>query len=347
MRLPKHVSMCSAVFIMLLIFLFNVGYAAAENPAAFYKGKTVVLTVGSSPGGGYDTWSRLMAPALEKILGATVIVKNMPAGGGVVALHDIYHTKKSRGLKIHTARAILPPLLETVNFPGTSARWKVEELQWIGRLSVDEPAFAVAANKFKTFDEVRADKEFLCGVDAAMSVSGTRTAIAFEALGLSNAKIVAGYPGGSERRLAVIQGELDATSGSYDSLYRYFAAGDLKPVWVMVDKKLKKAPDVPIITELGVTEQGKKWLDWELKTEQSGRTIVAPPDTPKDRVKFLRDAMAKAVTDPEFLNKVARLKYSLQYMRGDKLQSLLKSIMELSKEEKKQLTYILKDKYMK
>ncbi|MFC1815352.1 Bug family tripartite tricarboxylate transporter substrate binding protein [Thermodesulfobacteriota bacterium] len=347
MRTQKNVIKHSTVFTILLIFLFSVGYASAEDPASFYRGKTVVFTVGSSPGGGYDTWTRLMAPAFAKVLGATVIVKNMPAGGGVVALHDIYHTKNARGLKIHTARAILPPLLETVGFPGTSARWKVEELQWIGRLSVDEPAFAVSAKKFKTFDQVRSDKEFLCGVDAAMSVSGTRTAIALEALGLSNGKIVAGYPGGSERRLAVIQGELDATSGSYDSLYRYFAAGDLKPVWVMVNKKLKKAPNVPIITDLGVTEQGKKWLDWELKTEQSGRSIVAPPDTPKDRVKFLRDAMAKAVTDPELLNKVARLKYSLQYMRGDKLQALLQSIMRLSKSEKEQLVYILKDKYMK
>jgi len=347
MRSQKQVKKFSAVLALFLIFFFYVGHAAAEDPAEFYKGKTVVLTVGSSPGGGYDTWSRLLAPALEKILGATVIVKNMPAGGGVVALHDIYHTKNSRGLKIHTARAILPPLLETVNFPGTSARWKVEELQWIGRLSVDEPAFAVAANKFKTFDEIRADKEFLCGVDAAMSVSGTRTAIAFEALGLSNGKIVAGYPGGSERRLAVIQGELDATSGSYDSLYRYFAAGDLRPVWVMVTEKLKKAPEVPIISELGVVEKGKKWLDWELNIEKSGRTVVAPPDVPKDRVKFLRDAMAKAVADPAFLKKVARLKYSLQYMRGDELQELLERSMKLSPDEKKELTYILKDKYLK
>ena len=120
MKTRKYIAVSATLVAALLMCSLGLVGHAAEDPAAFYKGKTVTFTVGSSPGGGYDTWTRLMAPALEKVLGATVVVKNMPAGGGVVALHDIFHTKNARGLKIHTARALLPPLMEMLGFPGTS-----------------------------------------------------------------------------------------------------------------------------------------------------------------------------------------------------------------------------------
>jgi len=347
MKEKNRMMLVIMVICVLLIYPLSSSHPAAEDVAALYKGKTIVYTVGSSPGGGYDTWTRMLAKALEKVTGATVVVKNIPEAGGVVALDDIYHSKNARGFKIHTARAILPPLLQATGFPGTTARWDIAELQWIGRISVDVPAFAVNPKKYKSIDDVRAAKEFLCGVDAAMSVSGTRTAIAFEALGLANAKIVAGYPGGSERRLATIQGELDGTSGSYDSLEKYFASGDLKCIWVMTEERLKEAPDVPTIYELGLAKEGQKWLDWEMKIEKSGRTVVAPPDTPKDRVKFLRDAMAKAVVDPSFVKTVEKVKYSIQYLRGDDVQDLMIEIMKLSPKEKEELIHILKTKYVK
>jgi tripartite-type tricarboxylate transporter receptor subunit TctC len=342
----------SKVLVFIIIFIITIvgihlTATAAESPPEFYKGKTVVLTVGSSPAGGYDTWARLVARSLGTMIGATVVVKNMPEAGGVVALDDIYHTKNARGLKIHLARDILPPLIEATDFPGTSARWEVQKLQWLARLSVDPATFAGSPKKYKSMSDVRKAKEFLCGVDAAMSVAGTRTAMAFEALGLDNAKMVAGYPGGSERRLAVMQGELGGTSGSYDSLEKYFASGDLVPLWVMSKERLKEAPGIPTVFEIGVKKERLKWLEWQFNVEETGRTLVAPPDTPLERVKFLRAAMAKVVTDPEFLKNVAQRQYSVDYLSGDQIQGVFAKVMKLNKKDKEELIYILKTKYMK
>jgi tripartite-type tricarboxylate transporter receptor subunit TctC len=321
--------------------------AAAENPAAFYKGKTMELNVGSSPGGGYDTWGRLMAPALGKMIGATVIVKNQPAAGGVVALNDIYHLKNARGLKIHIARDVMPALMEATDFPGTSARWEVSKLKWLARITTDSSVLAGNPKKYKSLADVKKAKQFLCGVDAAMSVSGTRTTLGLHALGLKNAWIVAGYPGGSERRLAVMMGELDGTSGSYDSLVKYITAGDLKPIWVMSKERIPQDPSIPTIYELATDEGAKKWLDWLFLVQDGGRSFVAPPDTPMDRVNFLRDAMDKIVKDPEFLKQVAKVKYSVDYLRGDKLEAVLEKAMQLNKKEKEELIHILKVQYVK
>ena len=341
------------IFLICLVMvqlLLSVGYrtlAAAESPAEFYKGKTIILTVGASPAGGNDTWARLTARGLGRMIGAKVVVKNMPEAGGTVALDDIYHTKNAHGLKIHSARDIIPPLLEATGFPGTSVRWEVLKLQWLARLSVDPALFAASPKKYKSFNDVKKTKEFLCGIDAAMAVSGTRTAMSFEALSLENGKMVAGYPGGSERRVAVMQGELGGTSGSYDSLLKYFESGDLIPLWVVSKARIKEAPNVPTILEAGVKPEKMKWLNWQLNIEETGRTVVAPPDTPLDRVKFLREAMDKLVIDPEFLKQVAQQRYSIQYLPGDQVQGVFAKVMKLSPKDKDELIYILRTKYMK
>ena len=63
---------------------------AQESEKAFYAGKTVRMIVGSGVGGGYDVFSRLIAPYLSKTLGTTVIVENVPGAGGLVALNKLY-----------------------------------------------------------------------------------------------------------------------------------------------------------------------------------------------------------------------------------------------------------------
>src|SRR5204862_399764 len=72
---------------------------AQESEKAFYAGKTVRMIVGSGVGGGYDVFSRLIAPYLGKTLGATVIVENQPGAGGLVALNKLY-TAPPDGLQI-------------------------------------------------------------------------------------------------------------------------------------------------------------------------------------------------------------------------------------------------------
>ena len=54
---------------------------AQEAEKAFYAGKTVRMIVGSGPAGGYDIFSRLIAPYLARTLGTTVIVENQPGAG--------------------------------------------------------------------------------------------------------------------------------------------------------------------------------------------------------------------------------------------------------------------------
>jgi tripartite-type tricarboxylate transporter receptor subunit TctC len=74
---------------------------AQDAEKAFFAGKTVRMVVGSGVGGGYDVFSRLIAPYLARTLGATVIVENQPGAGGLVALNRLYVAPPD-GLQIDT-----------------------------------------------------------------------------------------------------------------------------------------------------------------------------------------------------------------------------------------------------
>src|SRR5262245_17970812 len=80
---------------------------AQDAEKAFYAGKTVRMIVGSGTGGGYDIFSRLIAPYLAKTLGTTVIVENQPGAGGLIALNRLY-TAPPDGCRFRCRTAPLP-----------------------------------------------------------------------------------------------------------------------------------------------------------------------------------------------------------------------------------------------
>src|SRR5262244_2202662 len=64
--------------------------AAAADETDFYQGKTITIAVGSSPGGGYDLYARLIARHIAKHIpgNPAVVVTNMPgAASNVLAAH--------------------------------------------------------------------------------------------------------------------------------------------------------------------------------------------------------------------------------------------------------------------
>ncbi len=68
--------------------------SAAQEGADFYKGKTVTYIVATAPGGGYDTYGRLVAEYMQKYLpGSTFVVKNMPGAGHVIGANAIYASR--------------------------------------------------------------------------------------------------------------------------------------------------------------------------------------------------------------------------------------------------------------
>jgi tripartite-type tricarboxylate transporter receptor subunit TctC len=79
-------------------------------------------------------------------------------------------------------------------------------------------------------------------------------------------------------------------------------------------------PDVPTNVELGNTPEARQILAFYTSSAAVGRSIVAPPGMPTDRVKVLRTAFDAMVKDPEFLAEIERAQQEFQPASGEELQ---------------------------
>ena len=332
------------VFILMLalgiIIPGSAKWVPGEEASAFYKGKVLTFVVPVSPGGGYDTYARLMTPYLKKYTGATVIVRNITGGGSIVGTNFVYHAKPN-GLTMGIIQG--PPMAAGQMLGTKGIKFDLAKFIWLGRPAWDRPVFYVGAKSpYKSVKDVRAAKQFRIGTTGKYSITGFRCSVFVEGVGLKNAKLVHGYAGSSEAQLAVVRGEMGGACFSIPSARKILQAGDGIPLITLDDTRDPLFPNVPTLFEVGVTKAGKKWVDWwYLTMEKIGRGLVATPGIPKARVDFLRAAVEKTFKDKEFLARAAKANRPILFLSGEKMFKLVQKSMALSKAEIKELDDLL------
>ena len=134
------------IFSCLVAALCLAACGPAESPASgggqtgtsdFYRGKTVSIIVGSGAGGGFDTTARLVARHIGRHLpGApTVIVVNMPGGGGLVAANHVFSAAPKDGTAVglfHEAQ-----MMNQLT-GGEGVGFDLRQFNWLGS-SYDDP----------------------------------------------------------------------------------------------------------------------------------------------------------------------------------------------------------------
>jgi tripartite-type tricarboxylate transporter receptor subunit TctC len=283
--------------------------ARADPVEDFYKGKTISMLVSSSPGGGYDTLSRAIARYLGKHIpgNPSVVIRNMPGAGGIVATSFIAKVAPHDGLTIAGVQNNTPyePLFGT-----KEADYDPTKLTWLGTPSI-ETGLLIAwhASPIKTLEDAKT-KEMTAGASGANSTPSFYARLLNELLGLK-IKVIPGFPGQNEAYLAMERGELDSYGVTFWS-----SLTSTKPDWVR-DKKIRvlvqygpekeaALPDVPYGPDLVKNEDDKLLFEAAYAPLAAGRPFVAPPDMPADRTAALRAAMLATFKDPDFLADAAK-----------------------------------------
>ena len=321
------------------------GSSGAAHASDYYKGKVVRIVVGYGPGGGYDSYSRLMAPKLEKELGATVVVENRPGGGGLLALNQVYKAAGD-GLTLMLVNGSAAGLGQITQRPGV--RFDLSKLKYIARVAASPWVWMVGKNyPYKTVEAIKAS-----GKTVRWSASGKTDGISdgasatCEALGLK-CKITIGYKGSKGSALAVIQGEADALFVSDTSANKYAQGGEMVPVAIMGRKKSVFFPNVKTIFDtVKLSDQQAWWIDFKANIERLGRIVVASPKTPNARVKELRTAFKNMLTDKKFVAFMNKKKRYISFLDGPSAAKLAMTVTSgLSKEKIKKVNNVLLQKY--
>jgi tripartite-type tricarboxylate transporter receptor subunit TctC len=329
----KEHDMNSAFSALLLGMILVIAGPQRLNAAdAIYEGKTIKIIVGFTSGGFYDRWSRLLARYVPKYLPGhpEMVVQNMPGAGGMIAANNIYGVAKPDGLSV----AMLSYGLYLDQLVGRKeVQYDVRKLNWIGSPEKSEVLMYMRADApFKTIEDIRnASAPPKCGSTGTAGTDYILARLLEETLG---AKIdtVLGYPGGSEIDLAVEKDEVQCrglTAAPFFGREPFISWRKKNFVNVLIYGGVKRdprIPDTPTIYEIfdkeKIPDETRRVADVILRGGDFGRPWVMPPETPKERVKEMRDAYAKAMADTALLDEAKKAKFEVEFVSGEDLQKL-------------------------
>jgi tripartite-type tricarboxylate transporter receptor subunit TctC len=288
--------------------------AHAQDAAEFYRGRTVSLVVGFNPGGGADTYARLVARHLGKHIAGnpTVVVRNMQGAGSVVAANHLYNVSPKDGteLGLFAGNITIDPLMG-----GTQHKYDARNFGWIGAPSSDSNVcLSSISSAFKSIDDV-IRREMITGT------SGTSTydfpVVMNNVIG-TKFKLVKGYGGSAALRLAMERGEIEGFCGvGYNSMRTAGLADGKANILVQVGlAKNPHMPNVPFIFDYAKSDEDRQifrlvfgWLDLE-------RPIGAPPGVPVERLRALREGFDRAMKDPALLADAEKAQVGIEPMSG-------------------------------
>lgn len=291
------------------------GPAMAQDAETFYAAhRTITLGSPSSAGGGYDSYTRLLARHLAKYIpGApSIVVQNIPAGGGMAVANMVANTAAKDGTFLGLVRG---PVLQEQILGNKTALFDGRRFAWIGNMDTDYDTCVVWAGT-----GIRSVKDFytrdvIVGSSGSGANSSLFPTIYNELLG-TRLKIIAGYPGTPSQIVAMEQGELDgacgiSTSTIRSTLDRVYREGKIRVVVQAGIGTDPGFPDVPNIIEEAKTPESRQALSFLMEGLELGRPFAAAPETPADRVALLRRAFDRAMADPELIAEAGRLQLDI------------------------------------
>lgn len=316
-------------------FLAIAGSSAIAQPAEqFFKGKVINLYIGFAPGGTYDYYSRLFARFAGKHIpgNPTIVPQNMPGAGSFQAANFLYAVAPKDG----TAMAMISQVSaieEALQSPGI--QFKTAEFNWIGRMSnILEVHFTWKTSKVKTIQDAREYEAPLAGTGVGSPSEGYPKLL--NALAGTKFKVISGYPGSTQGMMAMERGEVDGALTSWHTLNR------TKPDWLRnrdINLLVQYAParhsdlaEVPAVIELGKTPEANQVLGFYSSSAELGRSVVAPPGVPADRVKVLRAAFDAMLKDPEFRAEIDKSQLEFHPASGDEVQKLVSDTANVAKD---------------
>ncbi len=308
--------------------------ASGQDAAEFYKDNVIKWIVPYDPGGGYDEYSRIVAPYLEKYTGARVDIANMPGSGGMKGAVEIFNSP-SDGLTVGIINGSAMVTNQLAEIEG--ANYKVGDYNYLGRIVADQRVMVASkASGIMTYDDLVANgSPEIVGATGLGGSTYVDAVITGDALEIDQ-KVVHGFDRSGDIRTAMLRGDVHAMWGSLGSALKGIESGDHTLILHGEKNPTGILEGVPSIYDIAMTmddgERRVKILEsWEALSAV-GRPVAAPPGVPEDRLAFLRDAFQKAMNDPEFVAQAKEAKRALSYASGDDMAGIAKTATELDPE---------------
>ena len=325
--------------------------AAADDKAVadFYRGKTVRIIVGFSAGGGYDAYSRVIGRHLQKHIpgNPSVIVDNMAGAGSIILANYMYNAAPKDGTVIgnFSGQIILEQL-----FANPAVQYDLAKFRYLG-VPIGETYLLITTRKsgVTKLDELLGAKAKQITVGGIPGSTVEQGPLLMRDLLGANIKVVSGYKGTSDVRLAMESGELDGIMNSWESskvtsLDR-IKSGDWQILAQLNDNPIADLPvrNVPTIPQIAKTEEQRQLLRFGAAApNQFGKVYVVPTAVPQDRAAALEAALTRTFADKEFLAEAEKGKLDIEPVTAVQVHKLVNEFFGLPADLKAKLKKILR-----
>jgi tripartite-type tricarboxylate transporter receptor subunit TctC len=317
----------------LLLLLTTVAHAAT-NDDGYYKGKTIRLIVAFSPGGGYDAYSRTIARHLGKYIpgNPSVVVDNMTGAGGIIHANYMFKQARPDGLTIgnNSGGLFLQQVMgaKGIEFDG-------QKFEYIGAPAVDHLVCGISkASGVTSMERWFAAKEPVrFGGVGPGGFASDLPRLLQAALGLP-IRVIDGYKGTSDIRLATESGELAGSCLSWDSYKttwrKAIDSGEVLPIIQVMPKKHPELANVAVAADYAKTDEAKKLIKHgAYDLAYSARPYFLAPGTPKARVNTLRKAFTDVLKDADLLAEAKKANFVIEHVPGAELESIVHGLYKI------------------
>jgi tripartite-type tricarboxylate transporter receptor subunit TctC len=316
----------NSILFALALFLtlaFSLQPARAQSGDSPFKGQTITIIAGSSPGGGTDSLARLLSRHFSKYIPGNpkIIVSNVAGAAGLIAANNLYNRAPKDGTSIGT---MATGLTFRTALHDSAIKFELEKFTYLGQIASEGNfVYLRSETPFTSVEAIKkANKEGKKPKFGAQAKEHNSNVVpmAMEAILGIDVEVVYGYPGTAEILLDIERGALDGRAQSRGSLFatrsNWLEKNFIKVLAVTSPQRDSRLPNVPTLEEISPAD--KKPL-LEAMYSVQGRTFAMPPGVPADRAKILRDAFAAMFKDKDFQQDVDKLGWNDELIRGEDL----------------------------
>src|SRR5262245_21777277 len=302
--------------------------AAADEVADFYRGKTFTIVVGHEVGTGFDVYARTLQRHLSRHIpgNPSVVVQNMAGASGINAANWLYTIAPKDGTVMATFVYAVPfePLMGN-----EAARFEAAKFTWIGNMEESIGICGVSkAAGIDKFDDMRTKETVIGGT--ATSGPLTKSALAVRNLLGVKMKVVSGYRGSADVKLAINRGEVHGICGivmsTITSFWREdYETGNFRPIIQLSGRKQADLKDIPHIDDYAKSEDTRQVNALIFGTQALGRLYASSPGIPAARRGALRAALLATMKDPQFIADAVKTQIDISPMTGEEVEAFIAS----------------------
>jgi tripartite-type tricarboxylate transporter receptor subunit TctC len=271
----------------------------------------------------------------------------MAGAGSIIAANHTFNAAPKDGTVIGNISG--PIILEQL-FGNPAIQFDMAKFRYLA-VPVSETYVMVVTRKpgVTKFDELLGPKgkQVIVGGIPGSTVEHAPV-LARDILG-ANLKMVLGYKGTADVRMAIESGEVEGLFNSYTSLkitsFDKMKNGEWLLLAQLSEKPIKDLiiPNVPTISQIAKNDEQRQLLKFGTSTPNDfGKVYVVPPGTPADRAMALEKAFEKVFTDNELQVDAVKGKLEIDPTIGEDIHKLVVEFLGMSPDLKNKLQTALK-----